>query len=451
MNNEATAPTAETAKTPVKEHTEVESETKPKDNVDNGNDVVEHEEKLEKDEASVEEPKAPTPPALPSQKTDDVEMSNDSRPEESPPQPPADNPGPVEDEKSEAKEAVSDKTTECTSEEKSLESEKKETFKTDAGDNIDTEAKPEASDDVKSKDEDSKKDDEDVKEDEPKDPFDMMVSGENEEKSKWSSDTKLELKDESVEDDKKESTEAVSNILNDILETIEISDSTETPEPPKVEEDVVINIDSEKVPDDTKFFEDMNEEELTAIKENVPRVDTVIKPHCTTCKKHLLPVFRIKGGTFRHPHLGVIICEGCRKFYGDGDWERPEETDEYCRWCGQGGNILLCDKCPNAFCKGCLTRHLGSKSFKEINDAEYWECLVCEPKPILSMKAQYYCLFVNQEDIKQRHEKEKAEKAAKAASKRRSTAKSSLAKEKESLIKSPKNFLGKFYFLYRRG
>ena len=58
-------------------------------------------------------------------------------------------------------------------------------------------------------------------------------------------------------------------------------------------------------------------------------------------------------GVTRHPLLGVGICMTCRKFYKDGSgWEKDEDgCDIYCRWCGQGGELFLCDKCPAAFCK----------------------------------------------------------------------------------------------------
>lgn len=40
--------------------------------------------------------------------------------------------------------------------------------------------------------------------------------------------------------------------------------------------------------------------------------------------------------------------------------------DEQCRWCGDGGDLLLCDSCNNAFCKGCIRRNLGRKELSEI-------------------------------------------------------------------------------------
>ena len=60
-------------------------------------------------------------------------------------------------------------------------------------------------------------------------------------------------------------------------------------------------------------------------------------------------------GIIRHPLLGVIMCMTCKRFYKDGSgWQEDEDGyDKYCRWCGQGGELILCDKqyCPAVFCK----------------------------------------------------------------------------------------------------
>ena len=37
-------------------------------------------------------------------------------------------------------------------------------------------------------------------------------------------------------------------------------------------------------------------------------------------------------GVFRHPMLGVIVCQQCRLYYKDGKWEQDEEGyDVFCR------------------------------------------------------------------------------------------------------------------------
>ena len=32
--------------------------------------------------------------------------------------------------------------------------------------------------------------------------------------------------------------------------------------------------------------------------------------------------------------------------------------DEQCTWCGDGGNLFICD-CQRAFCKNCVHRNMG--------------------------------------------------------------------------------------------
>merc|ERR1719510_2021691 len=129
------------------------------------------------------------------------------------------------------------------------------------------------------------------------------------------------------------------------------------------------------------------------------------------------------------------MCDPCRKFYGDGNWPRSEDGEEYCRFCGQGGDILLCDKCPNAFCKKCLNRNLGSKALREITKSEEWMCLLCDPKPLYPQKAMYYCAYKSQDQIKSMREadreKEKLKRRNKGVSK----------SEKDAVVKNPQNFL----------
>jgi hypothetical protein len=54
------------------------------------------------------------------------------------------------------------------------------------------------------------------------------------------------------------------------------------------------------------------------------------------------------------------------------------------RWCAEGGELILCDKCPSSFCKRCLQRNLGRKFVSEITSTEEWKCLACDPKQVMS-------------------------------------------------------------------
>ena len=286
------------------------------------------------------------------------------------------------------------------------------------------------------------KTDGDSEEKKEEDSFDKMLSGEPEEKKE--DDDK---KDDS--EDKKETTEEgpATTIDADALDetvTEEKMDDNDTPE-------VIAAITSEKVLSDEEYYEThikAEEKEYLENPDNLPTVDSICaKLTCCVCSKALDPVFGNAKSINRHPHLGIPVCRECRKFYGDGDWPSTEDGDEYCRVCGQGGDILLCDKCPNAFRRQCIQRTLGARALREITKSEEWNCLVCDPKPLYPLKAIYYCVYKKQEEFKTRRDEEiKKEKDRQAA--RRARAGAPTNKEKEDLVKSPKNFLGKHFSIF---
>ena len=62
---------------------------------------------------------------------------------------------------------------------------------------------------------------------------------------------------------------------------------------------------------------------------------------CTACFKQTN--HRNLGDVCRHPTLGVPICKNCKNFYFDGAWTKDEEGSfEFCGWCAQGGELLIC-------------------------------------------------------------------------------------------------------------
>merc|ERR1711899_166478 len=196
---------------------------------------------------------------------------------------------------------------------------------------------------------------------------------------------------------------------------------------------------NDKILSDEKYYEEMKEEEREALENALPSIDSFYdKLCCSICSKKIDPIIGSLRGVLRHPALGVPQCRKCREFYKDGDWPRTEDGDQYCRMCAQGGDILLCDKCPNAFCKKCLNRNLGSKALREITKSEEWCCLLCDPKPLYPQKALYYCAYKSQDQIKQMREAEREkEKLRRQASRNRGASKS----EKDALVKNPQNFL----------
>ena len=300
------------------------------------------------------------------------------------------------------------------------------------------EPKNEDEDDAKSDTKsDGEKDENDAKSDDDgveKDTFDKMLSGESTSEPFTATKTFENSDSESKTDTP---TPAATTISEDALEEIEKDELME----------ISMVGSSEKVPDDDKYYDDLKPEEKEWLESNLESVASVYKcklgkVNCASCGKLCDPIIGIKTGVVRHPALGLAMCDACRKFYGDGDWNRTEDGDEYCRMCAQGGDILLCDTCPNAFCKTCITRNLGSKALRDINKSEEWSCFVCNPEPLYKFKAIYFCLYKNQDEFKRlRDEDKKKEKLRKERSKS-----GKFAKEKEALVKSPQNFLGTFLF-----
>lgn len=53
------------------------------------------------------------------------------------------------------------------------------------------------------------------------------------------------------------------------------------------------------------------------------------------------------------------------------------------RWCAEGGKLICCDYCNNAFCKKCILRNLGRKELSFITDENSkWHCYVCRSDPL---------------------------------------------------------------------
>ena len=222
-------------------------------------------------------------------------------------------------------------------------------------------------------------------------------------------------------DTDKETSNGEENVVESNEEVCEIIDEESNVSQPSdvitVEDAGDNTIPSKTVPD-VVFFDSVSEEEKTYYEDNSPsqsKLET-ININCTACWKQVN--HHVMNNIMRHPVLGVAICRYCRDFYeGDGSeagWEKDEDgVDMYCRWCGQGGEVLGCDKCPYVFCKKCITRNLGRKKFSEINDSESWECFGCDPSQIYKERALMFSLSKWMSELKQKKrmkDKAKAEK-----------------------------------------
>merc|ERR1712037_711628 len=130
---------------------------------------------------------------------------------------------------------------------------------------------------------------------------------------------------------------------------------------------------------------------------------------CTACKKSI--DFKAEGSLYRHPVLAVPVCDKCHQFYTESKWSKDEEGyHEHCRWCANGGEMMLCDSCKNVFCQRCIRRNLGRGKVREIEEAEEWNCLLCKPTQIRSLRSLYYSLWTYREKRKVEETKNATEK-----------------------------------------
>ena len=74
------------------------------------------------------------------------------------------------------------------------------------------------------------------------------------------------------------------------------------------------------------------------------------------------------------------------KFINSNDFGRDEQgIEEFCTWCGDGGNLVCCDFCEKAYCKHCIKRNLGKpflKTLLEATEDVKWKCFHCDQSQI---------------------------------------------------------------------
>ncbi|XP_072127003.1 transcriptional regulator ATRX isoform X2 [Mobula birostris] len=128
---------------------------------------------------------------------------------------------------------------------------------------------------------------------------------------------------------------------------------------------------------------------------------------CTACGQQVNHFH--KDSVQRHPALKVLICKNCHKYYMSDDISRDaDDMDEQCRWCAEGGNLICCDFCHNAFCKSCILRNLGRKELSNIMDEnKKWYCYVCNPEPLLDLVTACDSVFECLDQLWQQNKRKK--------------------------------------------
>ncbi|XP_078025401.1 transcriptional regulator ATRX isoform X2 [Epinephelus lanceolatus] len=138
------------------------------------------------------------------------------------------------------------------------------------------------------------------------------------------------------------------------------------------------------------------------------------KVNCTACGKQVNQFQR--NSVYEHPALKVLICKSCYKYYTSDDINRDSDgMDEQCRWCAEGGKLICCDYCNNAFCKKCILRNLGRKELSVITDENSkWHCYVCRSEPLQDLVSKCHRIMEKQElQLKQRKPDKSEERESK--------------------------------------
>ncbi|XP_074134794.1 transcriptional regulator ATRX-like [Sminthopsis crassicaudata] len=126
---------------------------------------------------------------------------------------------------------------------------------------------------------------------------------------------------------------------------------------------------------------------------------------CTACAQE---VNLYEDSVYRHPALNVLICESCYMHVSDDISHDSTRPDKHCRWCAEGGDLIICGFCHNAFCTKCIRRNLGEEELsKAIDENIKWNCYICQPEPLLDLTAICNCVFDNLSNLDQQCKKKK--------------------------------------------
>lgn len=130
-----------------------------------------------------------------------------------------------------------------------------------------------------------------------------------------------------------------------------------------------------------RFLTKSNEEKKDVLKKIKTKDLTDFK--CTKCGENFQKLIDKGEEIPVHPMLGVLFCNKCCSFYGNGEFSvDSDEEEKYCRWCGEGGTLFECSKCICHFCPKCIKRNLGADALNQVERDDDWKCYICDIKPL---------------------------------------------------------------------